>query len=109
MAAMSREQMRRKILKHIGVLVEYWKNEARTPILHEKLRGLAFSVLAMIDGEALDIPAGVFHVFRPDRVERIVPDTMPIEERAALEAQGLTLVVVPADDPDHQQKPRAKR
>jgi hypothetical protein len=35
-------------------------------------------------------------------VVRIVPDTMPEEQREALRRQGLTLVEVPADDPDHQ-------
>lgn len=46
----------------------------------------------------------VFFAFRPARLERIIPDTMPEEERATLRAQGLTLVEVPHDDPDHRGK-----
>ncbi len=33
---------------------------------------------------------------------RIIPDTMPADERERLRAQGLTLVELPASDPDHQ-------
>ncbi len=44
----------------------------------------------------------VFFAFRPQRVERIIPDTMPLAERAELVAQGYTLVEVPAGDPDHR-------
>jgi hypothetical protein len=48
------------------------------------------------------VPApAVFYVFKPVRVVRIIPDTMPEEEREALRRQGLTLVEVPANDPDH--------
>lgn len=43
----------------------------------------------------------VFFAFVVDRVERIIPDTMPEAQRAKLREQGLTLVEVPADDPDH--------
>jgi hypothetical protein len=48
----------------------------------------------------------VFHAFKPRRVVRIVPDTMPADERERLRAQGLTLVDVPASDPDHQPSKR---
>lgn len=44
----------------------------------------------------------VFHAFQPKRVVRIVPDTMPEAERDVLHEQGLTLIEVPHDDPDHQ-------
>lgn len=49
---------------------------------------------------------GVFHAFVPRRIVRIVPDDMPEQEREALREQGLTLVEVPADDPDHQPSKR---
>jgi hypothetical protein len=45
---------------------------------------------------------GVFRAFIPQRLVRIIPDTMPEAERATLRKQGLTLVEVPHDDPDHQ-------
>ena len=46
--------------------------------------------------------SGIFYAFRPKRIVRIIPTTMPEPERMALRDQGLTLVVVPRDDPDHQ-------
>lgn len=51
------------------------------------------------------VPA-IFYAYKPARVVRIVPDTMPAQERAALQEQGLTLVEVPHDDPDHQPSKR---
>lgn len=46
--------------------------------------------------------AGIFQVFRPTRVEKIVraSDCTP-EAIAAAELRGITLVPVPDDDPDH--------
>lgn len=52
------------------------------------------------------VPA-IFYAYKPVRVVRIVPDTMPAQERTTLQEQGLTLVEVPHDDPDHQ--PSKKR
>ena len=44
---------------------------------------------------------GVFMVWRPARIEKIVTDLTPEEELKALVEQGITPVVVPHDDPDH--------
>lgn len=47
---------------------------------------------------------GIFKVWRPERVEKILPDTMrnDTEELEKLAKQGITPVFVPADDPDHK-------
>lgn len=47
---------------------------------------------------------GVFHVMRPTRIEKIVTQTMAqdAEAMAKLAKEGITPVVVPDDDKDHQ-------
>jgi hypothetical protein len=45
---------------------------------------------------------GIFHVFRPHAVEKLVTDATPAEELDALRKKGITPVVVPANDRDHQ-------
>jgi len=54
------------------------------------------------DGEGKLYTPAVFYAFVPRRIVRIVPDTMPEEEREELRKKGLSLVEVPHDDPDHQ-------
>lgn len=51
---------------------------------------------------------GIFHVFVPKRVELIVTPSMAQEDwvKEMVEKQGVTLVHVPEDDPDHA--PRVK-
>ena len=51
--------------------------------------------------------SGVFHAFRPQRLEKIVTDQTSQEELDALEAQDITPVVVPHDDPDHAARKRS--
>lgn len=46
--------------------------------------------------------AGVFRVFRPTAVEMIVTDETPQAELDKLRERGITPVIVPADDEDHQ-------
>lgn len=54
------------------------------------------------DGEGMLYTPAVFYAFKPSRIERIVTDQTPPEELEALRAQGITPVIVPHDDPDHQ-------
>ena len=42
------EEMKEELANHIYALVNYWEKQPRTT--HEKLDGLAFSILAMLDG-----------------------------------------------------------
>ena len=74
------------------------------PVLRQAVGGLALQVTQCetCGGTGSVSAPAVFHVFKPRRVVRIVPETMPAAERERLRAQGLTLVEVPASDPDHQ-------
>lgn len=55
-----------------------------------------------VEGE--DWVGGVFRVFKPDRIEKIVTETMAKDdaEMAKLKLQRITPVIVPDDDKDHQ-------
>jgi hypothetical protein len=48
--------------------------------------------------------AAIFHVFRPHSIEKLVTETQASDTEAmdALKARGITPVIVPSDDPDHQ-------
>lgn len=74
------------------------------PVISRAVGGLALQVAQCETcGGTGSVPApAVFHVFKPRRLVRIIPDTMPEDERERLRAQGLTLVEVPASVPDHQ-------
>ncbi len=45
---------------------------------------------------------GIFAMFTPQRIEKIVTDRTPEDELEKLHKQGITPVVVPHDDKDHQ-------
>jgi hypothetical protein len=49
---------------------------------------------------------GIFRVFCPDRIEKIITDEQAKDPEvlADLEKKGLTPVIVPAGDPDHQSR-----
>lgn len=49
-------EVRAKFLRYIHGLVDYWYKEDRRPDPREKLEGLAFSILVMLDGEAAALP-----------------------------------------------------
>lgn len=42
------EEMKEELLNHILCLVDYWNNQSGTT--HDKLDGLAFSILSILDG-----------------------------------------------------------
>ncbi len=49
-----------------------------------------------------DIPA-IFYAFRPQRIEKIISESQATEKALAdLEKRGITPVIVPDDDSDHQ-------
>lgn len=76
---MSREltpdEVQERFLEHVRAIVDYWEREARAPTVREKLDGLAFSILAAIDGSSV-LPRFV-----------LAPDPHP-EDRAYHEEQG---------------------
>jgi hypothetical protein len=52
----------------------------------------------------LEMAAGIFCVFKPERIEKIITTSMSqdAELMADLEKRGITPVIVPDDDKDHQ-------
>lgn len=64
------------------------------------------AVLKTVEGNELipkmELSPGVFRIFRPTRIEKILNQSMATEvELARLEKAGITPVIVPDDDPDH--------
>ena len=51
------EEVRKEFLEYLSSLVTYWANEKRKPLAKDKLDGLVFSILNIIDGTASDLPA----------------------------------------------------
>lgn len=50
------EEARHLFLTHVAVLVDYWEKESRVKTSQEKLEGLAFSLLTMLDGGSAGLP-----------------------------------------------------
>jgi len=55
--SLTNEEIRDIVLDQMWALVDYWAAEAREIDKREKLAGLAFSILAMLDGSSIAIPA----------------------------------------------------
>ena len=53
------DEIREKFLKHIWLLIQYWECLSKREDVREKLEGLAFSILSMIDGSTYELPAFV--------------------------------------------------
>lgn len=54
------------------------------------------------DPNALEHQPGIFKVWRPTRIEKILPESKRgSEEAAELDKKGITCVFVPDNDPDH--------
>jgi len=51
---------------------------------------------------------GIFHAFKVSRIERIVTDLTGQEEIEKLKKRGITPVIVPAEDPDHNPQGKKK-
>lgn len=52
----SRDECRVMLLNHIGGLMDYWARESRAPTSKEKLGGLVFSFLVLLDGGSGEMP-----------------------------------------------------
>lgn len=50
------EEVREKFLRHVWSLIHWWENENRADTTHDKLSGLAHSIMAMLDGST-NLPA----------------------------------------------------
>jgi len=53
----TKEKAREMFLNHIHDMVEFWANESRKQDPKRKLDGLVFSILALIDGSGMGLPA----------------------------------------------------
>ncbi len=56
------DEVRDKVLQHVASMSEYWatvKLEPERDTVQQRLDGLAFSILAMLDGASVDVPAFV--------------------------------------------------
>jgi len=49
-------EVREKFLRHIWDMIGIWENTTQRDTVREKMEGLAFSILAMLDGEAVEFP-----------------------------------------------------
>lgn len=54
---MTTDECREAFLQHIAATVQTWANDPRTPSVQGKLDGLAFSILAALDGSSAGLPA----------------------------------------------------
>lgn len=52
----TKKEVKEMLLKQIHVRCEYWAKESRTTNTLEKLQGLAFSILVLLDGDSLELP-----------------------------------------------------
>ncbi len=60
------EEVRDRFFKHVWSVIDFWHKESRKTDAFDKLTGAVFSILAMLDGCAIDLPAFL-----------IVPDPHP--------------------------------
>ena len=49
------EEVRDMFISHIWMLVNYW-DKADRPTQHDRMAGLAFSILSMLDGCSMNLP-----------------------------------------------------
>lgn len=55
--AYTEEESRNMYLDHMRMLVNYWSNESRCETERERMEGLAFSFLVMLDGGSASLPS----------------------------------------------------
>jgi hypothetical protein len=55
----TRDEVRTLLLEHIWGLIDDWDRNSRAATAREKLEGLAFSILAALDGSSVAIPSFV--------------------------------------------------
>lgn len=53
------DEIREKFLRHIRALIQYWTTTKldQDDTTEHRVHGIAFSILAMLDGAAIDLPA----------------------------------------------------
>ncbi len=53
---LTEDEVRDNLLEHIWDMVDYWTDESRVTDTREKMAGLAFSILTVLDGESGNMP-----------------------------------------------------
>lgn len=53
---LTRDEIREQFLKTLWANVDYWNEADRTPLTRDKLSGLAFSLLVLLDGNSGAMP-----------------------------------------------------
>lgn len=72
----TQKEMQDAFLAHLWMMTDYWATVQQPKTVRDRLEGLAFSILAMLDGTSMDLPA--FSVY---------PDPHP-EDKAFHQDQG---------------------
>jgi hypothetical protein len=69
--AMTKEEVRKDFLRQIRNIVNYWKSESRTDTVdaNGRIEGVAFSILALIDGANVMFPS-MDLVMRPHPLDK---------------------------------------
>jgi hypothetical protein len=52
-------EVRTQFLDHLALITGHWLEDEQAPTVEEKMTGLVFSILAVIDGSSLELPAFV--------------------------------------------------
>jgi hypothetical protein len=56
--AYTTDEVRQRFLEHVWVMIDFWEKQVTQDMpLHERLTGLAFSLLSTLDGSAMDLPS----------------------------------------------------
>lgn len=55
--AVTPEELRAEVIRRIHECVGWWLNDTRVESVQEKLEGLAFTILAELDGSSVILPA----------------------------------------------------
>jgi len=85
-SAYTTDEIREKVLNHIRAMVQYWDNLPKETTV-EKLDGLAFSILTMLDGCTMDLPGFIVapcpheddKSYHLDHKEKFYPDNSNIK------------------------------
>jgi hypothetical protein len=107
-----------KLGKRVGLLwvghrfyptADHFKHEAMTLGISRRIAAVprGFEIgnwIFLAHPKAIENGPGIFYLFRPERIEKIVTESMAKDEEAMadLRKRGITPVIVPDDDRDHQ-------
>jgi len=101
------DEVRDIFLDRVWEMVDYWNEESRVTNPRDKLSGLAFSILAMLDGSNIGIPA--FRIcpdphpddkeYRREQGENWFPDNADVELKGEI-------TTLPLHEFFHQRDPR---